>query len=123
MSHIVKVKVNMTNKPMLMESIRQLGLECLGEGRHKLFSGQQADGIAFKLPGWQYPVVINPTNGEASYDNFNGSWGAQIELDKVVQRYTLEVAKEQAMLSGFTTSEELLDNGDVKLRMEALQTS
>ena len=113
----------MKNKPMVMESIRQLGLECLGEGKHKLFSNQTAEGIAFKLPGWSYPVVINPISGEAVYDNYGGNWGAQIELDKVVQRYSLEVAKEQAMLSGFSTTEEKLENGDVKLRMEAIQTS
>ena len=51
------------------------------KGKHKLYGGNVYEGIGLQLPGWNYPVVINTETGLASYDNFNGSWGKEIELD------------------------------------------
>ena len=122
MSHIVKAKVEMKNVDCLNRAIKHLGLTNLGQGTHKLWSNQTAQGIGVKLPDWNHPVVINPTKGEAVYDNYGGNWGKQIELDKLVQRYTTEVTIDQAIAGGYTYEEETLANGDVELTMTALAT-
>jgi len=122
MSHIVKSKIEVSNKPCLLAAVEALGLENLGEGTHTLYGGQKAKGIAVKLPDWSYPAVINVENGEVKYDNYGGSWGKQIELDKLMQEYTLKVGEEQAEQAGMLASRNLLDNGDIELECTLLAT-
>lgn len=124
MSHIVTCKVEMKNVDCLNRAIKHLGLENLGNKKqHKLFGGQQAAGIAVKLPGWSYPVVINPETGVAVYDNYGGHWGKQEELDKLVQRYAIETTIDQAVAGGYIYEENRLANGDVELLMTGLVTT
>jgi len=120
MSHIVKAKVQMEHKQCLIRAAEHLGLQNLGEGRHKLYGRQHAEGIAFKLPDWNHPVVINTETGEVSYDNYGGSWGKQVELDKLVQRYSIERTKEEAEIAGGYTFEETVnpETGEVTVEME-----
>lgn len=118
MSHVVKCRVEMKNSNALNAAIDHLKLENLGQGTHTLYNNQKATGIAVKLPAWNYPVVINTETGEAKYDNYGGHWGKQVELDKLVQRYAVETAREQALLSGMTIEEHTEQNGDITLRMQ-----
>ena len=120
MSHIVKAKVEMKNETCLVKAIEYLGLENLGKKTHQLYGGQTAEGLGFKLSGWSYPVVVNTDTGEAKYDNYNGSWGKQIELDKLVQRYSIEAVTQQAELEGYNIEENELENGDVEMVMTSL---
>lgn len=120
MSHIVKANVEMKNERCLVKAAEYLGLENLGKKTHKLYAGQTAEGIGFTLPGWSYPVVVNPENGVAKFDNYNGAWGKQIELDKLVQRYSIEAITEQAELEGYNIEENELENGDVEMVMTSL---
>lgn len=115
MSHIVKSKVEMKNISCLERAIEGLKLENLGRKVHKLYAGQTAEGIGISLPAWNHPVVINPETGIAAYDNFGGSWGKQIELDKLVQRYTLEVTRDEAIAGGYNYEETTCENGDIQL--------
>ena len=124
MSHIVKCKVEMKDEQCLREAIEHLGLELVANGQvktHKMYGGQTAHGIAFRLPNWNHPVVVNPETGEAKYDNFNGSWGKQIELDKLVQRYSIKAAEKEAEAQGYTVVENEMENGDIELEMTSLQ--
>lgn len=123
MSHIVKCKVEMKNEGCLNKAISALGLQNLGNKVHDLWNGQKAQGIGVKLPEWSYPVVINPETGEAKYDNYRGSWGKQVELDKLVQEYSAQVAEEQALMSGYTVEREYAENGDLELNMTAVVSS
>lgn len=123
MSHIVKTKVEMRNQEVLRRTLQELKLPIKEGNRHKLFGSQTAEGIAFALPGWNHPVVVNTETGIASYDNYNEAWGKQIELDKVAQAYTLNLAEEGAIANGFYCSRIQLENGDVELQMEKLQVS
>ena len=123
MSHIVKCTVQMKNKSALDLAIAELGLENLGDKTHTLYNNQKAKGVGVKLPDWNYPVVINTETGEAKYDNYGGSWGKQQELDKLVQRYSVEVSKEQAVAGGYTCVEEMQENGDVELTMTQLASA
>lgn len=83
-------------------------------GRHGIFSGAY-EGIGVMLPGWTYPVVINPETGEIKYDNYNGHWGNQDGLDQFVQGYSVEQIRMEAIRQGVSINEELLENGDVRL--------
>jgi len=117
MSHVVQVRnIQCKDEQALIQACSHLGLSCK-EGTHQLFGSQKATGLAVNLPGWRYPVVIDTKTGEAKYDNYNGSWGKQDELDKLIQRYAIEAAKNEGALHGFQSVEHELENGDVRLEM------
>lgn len=119
MSHTVTTKaVEIRNVECLNQAIVDLSLVNLGHGRHALFGNNEAAGIGVRLPGWKYPVVIDPEKGEAKYDNYGGGWGKQIELDKLYQHYLMRQAEYDATINGYTFEHaETLENGDVKVRM------
>ena len=123
MSHIVTTSIEIKNQGCLEKASQQCGLVNLGVKRHELFNSQHAHGLGIKLADWKYPAVIDLTTGAVKYDNYGGSWGKQIELDKLVQRYTANVAIEQADINGYQYYEETLENGDIKLNMTQLQTA
>lgn len=119
MSHTVQVKnIECKNEAALEAACAALGLQLSERGRHNLYGQQDVEGRAVRLPGWNYPVIINTETGLASYDNFNGSWGNQTELDRLIQGYSVEAAKMEALLQGYTVSaEQTLDDGSVKLSL------
>jgi hypothetical protein len=49
------------------------------------------------------------------FDNYNGAWGKQCELDKLRQAYGVEKAKLEARRAGHSVSERLLADGSIKL--------
>lgn len=122
MSHIVTCNVQMKDKNCLDRAIKHCGFVDLGEGTHTLWSNQKVTGRGIKLPDWHHPVVIKE-DGKAAYDNYNGGWGKQIELDKLVQRYAIETAVDQAVTGGYSYVENKLENGDVELTMTSVVCS
>ena len=68
-----------------------------------------------QLPGWRYPAVIEPLTGVVRYDNFNGVWGEQAQLDRFMQSYAVEKAKLEARKKGYAVSEQALSDGSVRL--------
>lgn len=123
MSHTVQVRnIQCTDQAALKAACGHLGLKLAERGRHKLYQSY-VEGVAVSLPGWNYPVVIDTQTGEAKYDNFNGSWGAQEELDKLIQRYAVEATLLQAQMQGFNAYEQTLDDGAIKLTLEDLATT
>lgn len=115
MSHTVQVKSTvLTNRDVLDRARTRLGLPSLTEGKHKLFGGSSIEGLALSLPGWNYPVVIDAA-GKAHYDNYNGAWGQEIELDKLIQAYTVEQAAEQCRNSGYSVEETVEADGLIQL--------
>jgi hypothetical protein len=96
---------------------RRLGLPAAVEQSVNLFSAQ-AHGFAVQLPGWRYPVVCNVTTGELKYDNFNGRWGDQEQLDRFLQSYAVEIAKLEARKRGHSVIEQPLDDGSIRLTVE-----
>lgn len=119
MSHIVKSSLKLVDAKMVEQAAKHNGFEIVGVGTHKLYNNQSATGLGIKLPDWNYPVVID-AEGTAHYDNYGGSWGKQIELDKLCQRYAIEVANYQAELEGYIVTEQQLENGDVELEIHQL---
>ena len=114
MSHIVVVKIQVKDQAALDAACKRLGLAPSCEGTHKVYSKTQA-GRAVKLNGWKYPVVFDLSTGKGVYDNFEGSWGSQAELDKLLQMYGTEKSKIELRRKGFNPVETQRQDGSIVL--------
>ena len=114
MSHIVSITTRVTDPLALAAACRRLGLQEPTAGTAALYSGQ-ATGLVVQLPGWHYPVVVDPAVGEVTFDNYNGAWGSQAELDRLLQAYVVEKTRAEARRAGHTLTEQRLTDGSVKL--------
>ena len=119
MSHIVTIKTQMRDPLAITAACRRLKLDQPTIGTAQLYS-TSASGLIVKLPGWTFPVVVNTTDGSLSYDNYNGAWGSQNELDKLLQAYAVEKASVEARKAGHTVTEQLLPNGSIKLTVQVI---
>jgi hypothetical protein len=68
-----------------------------------------------QLPRWHYPLVCNLQTGKLQYDNYNGHWGPQQELNRFLQAYAVEKAKIEARKKGHQVSEARLQDGSIKV--------
>lgn len=120
MSHTVTSDLELKNRTAMEKAAAAMNAQVLGVGRYNFFSSQAANGLGIQLPGWKYPIVVDLESGKVSFDNYNGSWGSQDELDKFMQHYAKEVACEAAYCNNFTVEEQTLDNGDIELTIGGL---
>lgn len=124
MSHTATVKTEFRNRAVVQRAAEALGLECeVGEGlKYEMYDDSIATGdVILKLPGWNYPVVIDTKTGDAKYDNYNGAWGDIARLEEFMQEYTLQVAENEAqefVLQGWNVSRQKQENGDIQLVIE-----
>jgi hypothetical protein len=116
MSHIVTIHTRLHDAVALEAACRRLGLSPAVQGTAHLYSGE-ATGLIVQLPGWQYPAVVDVLTGLVRYDNFNGCWGEQAQLDRFLQAYAIEKTRLEARRKGHTVSEQALGNGSVKLQI------
>jgi len=116
MSHIVTVQTRLHDPVIVATACQRLNLAAPTQGTATIFSGE-ATGLIVQLPGWQYPIVIDTLTGVVRYDNFNGHWGDQAQLDRFTQAYAVEMTKLQARRKGYSVSEQALDNGSIKLQI------
>jgi hypothetical protein len=93
---------------------RRLELPPPISGTAQLFSGQ-VTGLIIRLPDWTYSVVVDTTAGQVQYDNYNGSWGQQEQLDLFMQAYAVEKARIEARRRGQSVVEQPLPDGSIKL--------
>ena len=114
MSHIVVIKTQVRDPAALAAACTRLGLAAPTQGIAELFSGN-ASGLLVNLPGWRFPVVVDIQAGQVHYDNFNGAWGSQTELDRLLQAYAIEKARIEARKAGHAVTEQPLPDGSVKL--------
>ncbi len=117
MSHIVTIRTAMRDPVALAAACRRLGLAEPVAGTVRLFSSQ-ATGQVVQLPGWQYAIVVDTADGQIHYDNFNGSWGKQEELDRLIQRYAVEKTLIEARRKGYSIIEQPLPDGAIKLTIQ-----
>jgi len=117
MSHVVTISARLRDPVAITAACRRLGLVEPVDGTAELFSGQ-ASGLMLKLPGWQYPVVINTGDGSVKYDNYSGQWGDQKHLDRLLQAYAVEKAKLEARRFGRAVTEQELADGSIKLTIQ-----
>lgn len=76
MSHIVTIQTRLTDHQAVIAACQRLGLAAPVEGTAELFSGA-ATGLLVRLPGWEYPAVIDLASGTVRYDNYQGAWKQQ----------------------------------------------
>ena len=117
MSHIVTIQTKIRDVQALDAACRRLQLTGPVAGKARLFSGE-AEGLIVELPGWRYPVVVDPKMGSIQYDNYNGKWGEQRQLDRLLQAYAVEKARLEARRSGHSVTEQQLEDGSIRLRVE-----
>jgi hypothetical protein len=91
MSHTVTIDVKIKNMEALAKAAVDMGATINGEGTHRLFSSSHA-GLAIQFPKWNYPVVVG-TDGTLHYDNYNGHWGNQADVDRLVNGYAQAVVE------------------------------
>ena len=114
MSHIVTIQTKVHDAHAVAAACRRLSLAAPVQGTAKLYSGE-AEGLVVRYPCWQYPAVIDPLTGTVCYDTFNGYWGDQAQLDRFLQAYAVEKAALEARKRGHAVSEQVLQDGSIRL--------
>ncbi len=114
MSHIVTIHTEIRDPVAIRSACKRLQLPEPVFGEAKLFSST-ATGWAVRLPDWRYPVVADVNTGTLAYDNYNGRWGEQKQLDRFMQGYAVEAATLEARRKGHSVMEQSLHDGSIKL--------
>lgn len=117
MSHVVTLRTQVKDAAAVRAACRRLSLAEPVQGKAELFNGS-AEGLLVQLPDWVYPTVVDLASGEVRYDNFQGRWGAQQELDRFLQCYACERTKLEARKAGHTVTEQPLADGSIKLTIQ-----
>jgi len=117
MSHLVTIQTEIRDPVALASACRRLGLEQPVQGEADIFV-EKARGWIVRLPGWTYPVVIDTEARKIHYDTYNGAWGQQSELDRLLQAYGVEKAKLVARRAGHSVVEQNLPDGSIKLTIQ-----
>ncbi len=117
MSHIVEIKTEIRDEAAVKAACTRLQLSPPEQKAVRLFSAT-ATGLCVQLPQWQYPVVINLQTGQTQYDNYNGAWGRQEELNKFLQAYAVEKAKIEARKKGHSVNETRLEDGSIRVTVK-----
>ena len=116
MSHIVSIQTKVQDPVAVAAACTRLNLPAPTQGTAALFSGE-CTGLIVKLPGWEYPAVIDIGTGEVKFDNFEGAWGEKGELDRFLQMYAVEKCRLAARQQGHHVTETTLQDGSVKLQI------
>lgn len=116
LSHIVTIKTRVTDPAAVAAACRRLQFPEPVAGTTQLYS-DEVSGLLVQLPRWQYPVVIDTASGTVHFDNYNGHWGNQVELDKLLQMYAVEKIRLESRAKGFTVTEQPLADGSIKLQV------
>ncbi len=117
MSHVVQIQTEIRDPVAIRAACGRLALSEPVFGETKLFS-TSATGWAVTLPEWRYPVVCDVATAKIAFDNFNGRWGDQKQLDRFLQGYAVEKAKIEARKRGHSVTEQSLHDGSVKLTIQ-----
>jgi len=117
MSHVVTIETHVRDPIALAAACRRLGLAEPVQGTARLYSGE-ASGLIVRLPDWRYPAVVDTAAGAIHFDNFNGAWGSQTELDRLLQAYAIEKSRILARQAGHTITEQPLPDGSIKLTIQ-----
>jgi hypothetical protein len=116
MSHVVQIQTRVQDPAALTAACCRLGLSEPIQGAAQLYSGE-ATGLLVQLPGWQYPAVIDTLTGTIKYDNFEGHWGDQTHLDRLLQMYAVEKARLEARKKGLFVSEQVIQDGSILVQI------
>ena len=116
MSHVVTVQTRLHDPAAVAAACQRLGLEAPVHGTARVYS-EEATGLVVRLPGWEYPVVIDTLTGVVRYDNDDGYWGDPKQLQRLMQSYAVEKVKLEARKKGCVVTEQALEDGRVRLQL------
>ena len=116
MSHIVTIRTEVRDPHAIGAACTRLDLPQPAEGEVQLFTSA-ARGTIIRLPDWRYPVVCDTGTGQLHFDNFEGRWGEQQQLDRFLQAYAVEKAKLEARKCGYSVVEQARDDGTIRLHI------
>jgi hypothetical protein len=116
MSHIVTIQTRVHDQAAITAACQRLGLAVPVQGTTTLYSGE-ATGLLVQFPGWQYPIVIDTLSGAVRYDNYEGRWGDQAHLNKFLQIYAVEKARQEARKKNLVVTEQTLEDGSIRLQI------
>ena len=116
MSHVVTIQTKLRDPTAIAAACRRQGLSAPVAGTAELFGGP-VSGLMFRLPDWQYPIVVDLPTGDVKYDNFEGAWGERVHLDRFLQAYAVEKTKLEARTKGFQVSEQSLADGSIRVQI------
>jgi hypothetical protein len=119
MSHIVEISTQVRDPVAIAAACARLNLDAPIQRTAQLYDGQYA-GLCVDLPGWRYPLICIADEGQIKYDNFQGRWGEQKELDRFLQAYAVEKAKLEARRNGHAVTEQTLADGSVHLTVQVV---
>ena len=71
MSHIVTIKTEVRDANAVKAACQRLSLPAPVQGKHDLFN-DEVEGLAVRLPNWDYPAVCDTTTGQVKFDNYGG---------------------------------------------------
>ena len=114
MSHIVTITAEIRDIEALRSACRRLELAPPQHGEAELYSGK-CTGQIVQLPEWRYPVVCDTRTGVVRYDNYQGRWGDEKQLNRLVQYYVVEKTRLEARRYGRSVSERQLHDGSIRL--------
>jgi hypothetical protein len=117
MSHVVQIQTEVRDASAVRSACERLSLPQPVTGEHRLSSSTET-GLGVQLPSWRYPVVCDLASGQLKFDNFGGRWGAQVQLDRFLQRYAVEKAGIEARRKGHSITETELPDGSIKLTVQ-----
>lgn len=120
MSHKTEVQTQFGDIDSLKKTCEELGYRFEETSKVQLFesgpNGLVDCVAAVHIPGWNYPVAIKE-DGTAAFDNFNGRWGNESNLDSLRQKYAENVALAHAERSGYRVLARENVNGNIHLRL------
>ena len=114
MSHVVAIATQIRDRAAVQAACSRLHWPPPTQAAHRLFS-TTVTGLGVQPPRWRYPIVCDLSSGQLSYDNFEGRWGDQRELDRFKQAYAVEKTKLEARRQGRSVVESTLPDGSVQL--------
>ena len=114
MSHVVEIKTEVRDEQAVKAACTRLQIPAPETKTARLFSAT-ATGLCVQLPRWHYPLVCNLQTGQLQYDNYNGHWGEQKELNRFLQAYAVEKARIEARKKGHRVTEATLEDGSIRV--------
>lgn len=120
MSHKTEVQTQFSDIEQVKKACEELGYKFEETNKVQLFesgpNGLVDCVAAVHIPGWRYPVAIKQ-DGTAAFDNYNGAWGKESNLDSLRQKYAENTALAYAERSGYRVLHRENINGSLQLRL------
>ncbi|MFH5806300.1 DUF1257 domain-containing protein [Alienimonas sp. DA493] len=119
MSHIVTVAAKATDPAALAAACDRLKLPPPQTETVTFFDRSVQTGLAVRPPGFVYPIVCDTETGDLYHDTYEGRWGDESFVGRLLQAYAVEKTKLQAQARGHRIAETALPDGSVKLTVTA----